>query len=383
MKMISIGPVEGKPAVFEKALGSAVDRLGAPPALAIVYLPKDADHRQFLRIASSATDAMVVGMTTGGAAFTERGVTATGAVCALIGGDVEVQCAVARNIKSAPEESIRKAIGGMNLRSGPNVSMLVLMDAFAADGEVLVSALRRSTPIHCRCFGGTAGDDWTFTGTQVFHGREVMSDAAVFVAINSRSRLSMDVLHGFSVAEGARDLVITSIDGNILRSLDNRPAAAVYREELERMRLLRPGEDLVRVLALYELGARTPFGEQLKIRAPLAVGADGSITLASSLAKGEVVRVVTANRSQLVGAARALAARVHAPLAASGGLGGALVFDCAARRQLLGERHPEQAAAFQRTTGHPLVGVACYGEIAKFGGSVEGFHNTTAVMVGW
>jgi hypothetical protein len=27
--------------------------------------------------------------------------------------------------------------------------------------------------------------------------------------------------------------------------------------------------------------------------------------------------------------------------------------------------------------------MACYGQIAKFGGSVEGFYNTSAVMVAW
>jgi hypothetical protein len=64
-------------------------------------------------------------------------------------------------------------------------------------------------------------------------------------------------------------------------------------------------------------------------------------------------------------------------------LRGALVFDCAARWNVLGERYDEHARAFTAGRTSPTVGVTSYGEIAKFGGSVEAFHNTTAVMVGW
>jgi hypothetical protein len=62
---------------------------------------------------------------------------------------------------------------------------------------------------------------------------------------------------------------------------------------------------------------------------------------------------------------------------------GVLVFDCAARLQLLGERYDEQVHSFLDGGQHPVLGLACYGEIAKFGGSIEGFHSTTTVMAAW
>jgi hypothetical protein len=259
--------------------------------------------------------------------------------------------------------------------------MLVLMDAFATDGEELVTALRDNTPLHCRCFGGTAGDDWTFEGTKVFFDREVLSDACVFVAFRSDTRVEMGVLHGWCVAPGSRDLTITSIEGNVLKTLDGLPAAHVYRAELERLGLLSPGEPLVQVLAKYELGANTPFGEHLKVRAPLAIGDDGSITLASSLEPRQIVRVMSASPEQLIDAAHKLAKSVRTQL--EDDLSGALVFDCAARLQLLGDAYAEEAAALLGSGTYPVVGMACYGEIAKFGGNLEGFHNTTTVMVGW
>jgi hypothetical protein len=379
--MLSVGPIEGNVATFRTKLEQAVSKWDGPAKLAVLYLPFSSDHEKFLDVASRVLHAPVVGATTGGVAFTERGHSNTGAVCAVFGGeDFEADCALAINVRSNPLFHIGHALRSMDLKSGRHTSVLVLADAFACDGEVLVSAIRDNVPPHCKFFGGTAGDDWGFKGSKVFIDGKAMSNAAVFVALHPQQRMNVDVLHGWTMAEGSRDFTITSIDGNILRRLDERPAVDVYREELRRLGLLSDAESLIAVLAKYELGARTPFGEQLKIRAPLSVGADGSITLASSLRQGEVVRVVTTTSERLIDAARNLSSRVLGPTPRASG---SLVFDCAARLQLLGERYGDQVRAFHSGGGHPMVGMACYGEIAKFGGSIEGFHNTTAVMVGW
>ena len=85
---------------------------------------------------------------------------------------------------------------------------------------------------------------------------------------------------------------------------------------------------------------------------------------------------------QLIDAARTMSARVLEPLWESG-VRGSLVFDCAARLQLLADRYPEHVAAFLGGRHFPMVGMACYGEIAKFAGSLDGFHNATAVMAAW
>ena len=177
-------------------------------------------------------------------------------------------------------------------------------------------------------------------------------------------------------------MTVTAVDGSRLLTLNGEPAAQVYEAELRRLGLLAEGEDPVQVMAKHELGAKTVFGNELKIRAPLGVGKDGSVQLASTLPPGTVVRVVTADPDRLIQAATELSRRALEPLAGSG-IRGALVFDCAARLQLLGDRYDEEVAAFLGGRSFPMVGMACYGEIARFGGSIEGFHNTTAVMAAW
>ena len=384
LRLVSIGPVEAGPLAFGKAIRSAIAELGEPAKLVIVYLPilPAAELRAFLAAAAGAArGATIVGATTGGAAFTERGLTQTGAVGAVLGGDVSVHSADARNLRQRGTEGLHRALESLDISSARCPSMLVLMDAYAIDGEALVGALREHTPIGCRCFGATAGDDWSFSRTYVFHDGEVLGGSAVFVLLESPSKIEMDVLHGFCPAPRGRDMLITEIDGSVLRRLDGRPALDVYLEELHRLGLIHPGEDIVRALFRYEIGTVTPFGEQLKIRAPLAVDKEGAITLAGSLPAGHQVRVVSATPKQLVSAAEQLAGRVRRRIGAP--LRGALIFDCAARMKLLERHFQDETRAFAGANRSPTLGFASYGEIAKFGGNVEGFHNTTAVMVGW
>ncbi len=386
MEIVSVGPTSGGPEGLRREIAGVAQRLEGNK-LAIVYLPIDCDHASYLAAAGEGLGGPVVGATTGGAAFTERGVTRTEPVAAVIGGrDFGFSISVAHDLSRDPIGQIklaaRRLVDAAHKVPARSQVMLALADAFACDGEVMCAALQNAVPPHWRILGGTAGDDWRFEGTHVFAGREVLSNAAVLIGLFSDARASIVAHHGWRAAEHGRELTITDIDGSLLTRIDGLPAAQVYRDELLRLGLMRPQDDLVRAMATHELGARTMFGDQLKIRAPLAMRDGGSILLAGSLPVGTKVRVVSASPEQLVDAARTLAGRVLEPLDHAA-VRGAFVFDCAARLQLLGDRYGEQVAAFLGGRHFPMIGLAGYGEIAKFAGSLEGFHNATTVMAAW
>lgn len=392
MKMMTLGPFEGNAWLLGRKIERAVAEWKEPARLALVAMPNGARHEEYLAAIEDATGVPVVGATTGGASFTERGFSRSGISCAFLGGaNLEVTCGAARELRADHGRSIRAALSDMDEahsssggpRSGAPNSMLVLADAFACDGDELVTCLRQNVPPHTRVFGGTAGDGWTFDGgARVFLGRKALTDAAVLVRLMHRHRVNIDVLHGFRAAEGARDLTITDIERNVLRALDGHPAARVYEEELTRLGLRSSGEGLLQTMAKHPLGAKTPFGEALKIRAPLAVRADGAVVLTGGLSRGQMVRIVNAPSDSLLQAAKSLSTKILGPLPV---VAGALVFDCASRLRLLGEHYRDEVRALlsPNAPSHPMFGMACYGQIAKFGGSVEAFHNTSAVMVAW
>ncbi len=386
MDIVSIGPVAGGPEQLQQEMKAAAGRL-AGNKLGLLYLPTQVDHPAYVRAAQDGLGGPVVGATTGGAAFTERGVTHDQPVAAIISGeDLAFQIGVATGLDSDPIANVTRGVQpiveaarGWASRSH---TLITLADPYACDGESLLSAVAGAVPPHWRLFGGTAGDGWKFTGTKLFANGEVLDNAAVMVGLFCDAAPSLASRHGWCAAEGSRDMTVTGVDGARLLTLNDAPAAEVYTAELMRLGLMAQGEEPHKAMAKYELGAKTVFGNELKIRAPLAVDDDGAVRLASPLPLGTLVRVVTADADSLIEAASELSRRALRPLAGSA-VRGALVFDCAARLQLLGDRYQEQVSAFQGGRNFPMVGMACYGEIARFGGSVEGFHNTTAVMSAW
>lgn len=386
MDIVSVGPVAGGPASLQQEMKRVGARL-AGDKLGILYLPFECDHAAYLRAAEDGLGGPVVGATTGGAAFTERGVSRTEPVAAVLGGtglafSVGVATGLDGDVHGAIHEAVRPVIEAARMHTSRSHALMTLADAFATDGEALLSAVAEAVPPHWRLFGGTAGDDLKFQGTRVFARGEVYERAAVMVGLFTDTAPSLATRHGWCAAEGSRELTVTAVDGSRLLTLNDEPAADVYEAELRRLGLLSEDGDLLRGMARSELGAKTVFGNELKIRAPLGVGDDGSVQLASALPPGTVVRVVTADPDRLIAAATELSRRALEPLAGSA-VRGALVFDCAARLDLLGDRYEEEVTAFLGGRSFPMVGMAGYGEIARFGGSIEGFHNTTAVMAAW
>lgn len=386
MDISSIGPVEGGPEEFKARLAEAGQAFEGR-TLTIVYLPIDADHGAFLRAAADALPGtVVVGATTSGASFTERGATSNGVVAGIIGGpELDFHVAVASNLSGEPEQSVANATSSLvdaaRRRMLRSASVVTLADPFACEGDRLLAALVASTPPHWHHLGATAGDSWKFERTLVFANGEVRTNAAVLIGLFSATGPQLGVQHGWCAVPEGREFTVTEIEGDRLITLDEKPAARVYAEELLRLGSISDVGASLEETAGFELGARTLHGE-LKIRAPIAFNEDGSITLASGLPRGTVLRIVSASADALIQSARSLADRVLSPIS-DRGVAGALVFDCGARLKLLGDRYREQTAAFSGGRSFPIIGLAGYGEIARFGGSVEGFHNATAVMAAW
>ncbi len=386
MDIVSVGPVSGGPDALRRefaAVGSRVDG----PKLAIVYLPFDVDHAAYLAAASEGIGGPVVGATTAGAAFTERGFSTTDPVGAVLSGrgfsySISVASDLSRDPATAVRTAARRLVDAAHRTSARSQVLLTLADGFACDGEVLYGALQQSVPPHWRMLGTNAGGGQHLQQAYVFAGREILRDAAILIGLFSDAAPSLVAHHGWRGVEGSAEMTVTEVEGNILRRLDDRPAFEAYRAELIRLGCMREGDDFMSVTATHELGMRTMFGDQLKIRAAMAMGDDGAIKLASAIPVGAKVCIATASPDEIIEAARTLSSRALEPFERQA-LHGALVFDCGARLQRLGARYGEEVTAFSGGRHFPLVGVAGYGEIAKFAGSIDGFHNATAVMAVW
>lgn len=60
---------------------------------------------------------------------------------------------------------------------------------------------------------------------------------------------------------------------------------------------------------------------------------------------------------------------------------GGLVFDCVCRGMILGDKFQREIDAVRKVfPDTPVTGFLTYGEIARFRGRLDGWHNTTTVV---
>ena len=171
MDIVSVGPVAGGPAELEQEMKRVAGRLSGDK-LGLLFLPIDSDHAAYLRAAEEGLGGQVVGATTGGAAFTDRGVTRTEPVAAVLGGpglsfSVGVATGLGPEPHAAIQDAVRPVVEAARVHTSRSHALLTLADPFGCDGEALLSAVADAVPPHWRLFGGTAGDDWRFEGTRV------------------------------------------------------------------------------------------------------------------------------------------------------------------------------------------------------------------------
>ncbi len=285
---------------------------------------------------------------------------------------------IGRNLSSEPLAAARQVVEGFAGTSAamPYSAALVMTDALAGHTDAVVEELTLATGGNYQFFGGGAGDDGRFQKTHVFAGIEAVSDAVVALEILSMQPLGIGVSHGWLPAStGYR---VTEVDGMRLIGLNGAPAVQAFEDHAEATgQRFDPAEPLPFFLHNV-LGIRV--GETYRLRVPLAMAADGSVSCAAAIPHGAIVHIMTTSEASAVKAAEQA---TRSALDALGGRrpGAALVFDCVATRLRLGQAFDnELKACADLLRPAEFVGCNTYGQIARAEGQFGGFHNCTAVV---
>ena len=172
---------------------------------------------------------------------------------------------------------------------------------------------------------------------------------------------------------------VTEAKGNVVHRIEGRPAFEVYRDHARARGIDLKPEEASRYLVENELGIIV-FDTLKKARAPLSVGSDGQLSCAAEVPQGASVCILGGDKSSLVAAAGRAAREARDRL---GGRepAGILLFDCICRGAILeGDFRREIDAVRSVFPTAPIAGLLTYGEIARYSGRLDGWHNTTAVV---
>ncbi|MEO5623870.1 MAG: FIST N-terminal domain-containing protein [Dokdonella sp.] len=355
-------------------------QMDSPPNALVVFASSDYDATTLLsELQAAVRPGILVGSSSAGE-FT-HGTAGVGTASALAIWSAELKFAVgighgvSRDGRSAARDLVS---GFQGLDSDyPHRAALVMSDALAGHAEALVEELTLRTSGRYVLAGGGAGDDARFARTHVFLGTEAHTDAAVALEILSHKPIGVGVGHGWEPASPA--MRVTEVDGMRLVGINGQPAIEAFDAQAREQGKAFNHDDPMPFFLHNILGIAT--GDGYRLRVPLAVHEDGSITCAAEIPEHSRVHIMnTSSKSASNAAARAAERALaslegHAPQAA-------LFFDCVATRLRLGDDFAyELGTVVERLGPAKMVGCNTYGQIARAEGQFSGFHNCTAVVM--
>jgi hypothetical protein len=361
------------------ALGGLHDLASA--RLLVVFCSSQLDAAGVARgVSDAAGDVPTIGCTTAGEILS-AGPGESGVVVLALGG---VGFAVATatepirggDLRAAAERAAR-CVDEVEDRG--NTVLMVLSDGLAGDQQEVVRGAYARVGAEIPLVGGCAGDDLRMERTTLLHGADTMSNAIVMAAISSDAPLGIGVSHGWRAV--GEPMMVTRSEGVVVRTLDDRAALSAYLdqfdapEEVRRdpeaftafaatrpLGVTRRGRDEIRGVATADFGA-----EALECFAEVPQGASCRVM------SGDVGSVLAATDQACGAALDALHGRAAK---------GLVVFDCAARKGLLGGGGTsEEIARVGSMSGSARVaGFYTYGEFARTSGP-GGFHNQAIVVL--
>ena len=363
-----------------RAIRSAIEQVENPSA-AMVFLPGNTNSSAFK---SAFTDLPIpVAFTTTAGHFTEKGRCDAQAAVAVLG-EVSVEGCFSDGLLE-PKKSGHELAGAFSewTKSAVRAEMphsisLILLDSLAGTGLRVVDELRRATRPHQVIVGGAAGDNGLFKETTVGLSGNLSAQGAAVLHTFDKSKWGVGLGHGLRPATGK--MLVTSAKDNVLKTIDDKPAFEAYRDFAKSRGVDLTPDNCGQFMIKNELGVF--FFDELRFaRAPLGVGEDGSLTLAAPIKPGSTICILDGDADAMLEAAWAAANEAKVALG-SKPAAGVLIFDCICRGLLLADRFQEEIQVIQECFGDvPVAGFLTYGEIARYGGKMQGWHNTTAVVV--
>jgi methyl-accepting chemotaxis protein len=371
---------------MDEALRIAQARLaGAKASYGFAFVGPNHSLGIALSRAREATGAVpFVGCSTAGE-FDERGLLHGGVVVALVAAN-ESACsaAFASGLKgragtladelSRSEKALRE---GADARDKRCLTTVLLTDGLAGTAEQLVTELRDKQPSGAQIVGGAAGDEGAFRATYVGAGSRADTDAVAALFVLTKRPWGVGVGHGLRAT--TKPMKVTRAEKNVVYELDSEPAFQVYKKHAAARGVTLTTANAAPYLIGNELGIHF-FDRVTRARAPLSAGADGSLTCAAEIPRGAMVSILDGEPSSMVEAARVAAEESKSRLGGEAAL--VLVFDCVCRGMILKQGFQQEIDAvrsvFKET---PVAGFLTYGEIARHEGNLDGWHNTTAVVV--
>ncbi len=265
-----------------------------------------------------------------------------------------------------------KRIGAWGKERFASPAFIVTMSGLKNDGEALIRGIESGCPPGTRIFGGIAGDDRRFSGTYVFSHTGYSGDGAAVIVFD-RARVDVNGIATSGWAGVGGEMVITSSEGNVVRTINNHSAVKLFREYLQ-----VNDKDLQEMGISFPLLVKRSDGSEV-LRAFLAIDFEtGSLVFAGTIPQGAKVRFSSSFGHEIIEKSIRDITSWHRQHPRADLI---LLFSCMARHQVSGPMITEEIATASELWNAPLIGLFTYGEIGHNRSGTCDFYNETLSLV--
>lgn len=270
-----------------QAAHQALNHLGpSAPGLAFVIASHQYQAREVANgVASLLGDTPSIGFSTP-AGLSTSGQFSHSVVVALLSGDFQAEVQWMPGYAQSGRETAARLMEIAAAHADPNAgtpesqSMLLFGDGFNGDAEQFCSAIPPDSSV--QVVGALSAGDLHTGSTFQMAGIQTSAGAMAAALVRGRIRVGVGYEHGWNPV--GSQFRVTRSRGFWLRTLDGRPASETYAQLFG-----YPARDwafppLSHLARLYPLGVEQ--GENLIVRAPIRVEADGSFRMNASVRDG-------------------------------------------------------------------------------------------------
>jgi len=279
-----------------QAARQALNQLGpVPPRLGILMVSHDYRPRDVASgVLSLLGDTPLIGFSST-AGLSGKGRHDRAVILSVLGGDFEARAEWFSGYAQSSRETARRLLQ-LWKEAGIGGPALIFADGFGGDAQQLCDSIQGEAPL---CVGALSAGNLQTGGNYQMAGNQSGSGAMAAAFLGNGLRLGIGQAHGWDPV--GSQFRISRSRGFWLRALNGRPASEVYAELFG-----HPAPDwsfppLSYLARLYPLGL--PQGDELLIRAPVRVEADGSFRMNAPLREGADAYLLVGSRAACLRAA--------------------------------------------------------------------------------
>ncbi|MCB9211272.1 MAG: FIST C-terminal domain-containing protein, partial [Ignavibacteriales bacterium] len=285
-----------------------------------------------------------------------------------------------RSLEEATQSMIESALKKFEKPAFILVTTLLKSDGGMLDGEGMVRYIEKLAGPDISMFGGMAGDDLSFKGTWIFtQGKSTDYGMAALVLDESKIELHGLAFSGWKPMGVPR--TVTKSEGNLIYSIDNRPALEIYLHLL--------GEEISssddQIDFFDRIGVHYPFQIERENREPKMCNPIGydkekqALICESDVPQDSSLRFSTPPDFDIIETVIDKADKLKIEHNAEADA--LLIFSCAGRLSALGPLAQQENEGIQKVWNAPMAGFYTYGEYGKGINGKHEIHSTTCSWV--